>query len=154
MPVLLAFLEELKATRQADLGTAAAWKARVRTLVPRVGTAAARGLHPCPPPPAPEVQQEPHASSGPGRSSPRFGRPGNTVSWMVLDALEGRRHLHEVDAEAHRCAKFFFTLVEGKNAEIVTRAICANVENELGLALSQAEVAAWLGKSTAGVQPA
>ena len=71
-----------------------------------------------------------------------------------LDALEGRRHLHEVDAEAHRCAKFFFTLVEGKNAEIVTRAICANVENELGLALSQAEVAAWLGKSTAGVQPA
>jgi hypothetical protein len=73
---------------------------------------------------------------------------------MVLDALEGRRHLHEVDAEAHRCAKFFFTLVEGKNAEIVTRAICANVENELGLALSQAEVAAWLGKSTAGVQPA
>ena len=66
-------------------------------------------------------------------------------------------HLCEADgecAEAHRCAKFFFTLVEGKNAEIVTRAICANVENELGLALSQAEVAAWLGKSMAGVQPA
>ena len=68
------------------------------------------------------------------------------VSWMVLDALEGKRRLHEIDAATHRCAKFLFASVDSDNSDVVTAAICMNVENELSLTLSPAEVAAWLGK--------
>ena len=69
------------------------------------------------------------------------------VSWIVLDALEGKRWLHEIDAETHRCAKFLFASVDSENSEVVIAAICMNVENELSLRLSPAEVAAWLGKT-------
>ena len=72
---------------------------------------------------------------------------GPQVSWMVLDALEGKRRLHEIDAETHRCAKFLFASVDPDNSDVVTAAICMNVENELSLTLSPAEVAAWLGKT-------
>ena len=72
---------------------------------------------------------------------------GPQVSWMVLDALEGKRRLHEIDAETHRCAKFLFASVDSDNSDVVTAAICMNVENELSLTLSPAEVVAWLGKT-------
>ena len=36
---------------------------------------------------------------------------------------------------------------DSDNADVVTAAICMNVENELSLTLAPAEVAAWLGKT-------
>ena len=42
---------------------------------------------------------------------------------------------------------FLFASVDSDNSDVVTAAICMNVENELSLTLSPAEVVAWLGKT-------
>lgn len=74
---------------------------------------------------------------------------GNTIAWMVLDALEGKTRLDEIDAAAHRCARFLFTLVDPSSASVVLDAVCLNVESELGVQVTSVDVAAWLGESTA-----
>jgi hypothetical protein len=142
MPILLAFFEELKARRQDDLGNtvAPALRSRPRTRG-RCATHPQLAATGCSPP---RYHKQPHQV----RSLLVTLSPcENQVSWMVLDALEGKRRLHEIDAETHRCAKFLFASVDSDNSDVVTAAICMNVENELSLTLSPAEVAAWLGKT-------
>ena len=71
------------------------------------------------------------------------------IAWMVLDALEGKALLNEIDDAAHRCTKFLFTLVDPVSASVVLDAVCLNVESELGVRVTSADVAAWLGESSA-----
>ena len=174
MPILLAFFEELKARRQGDLGNTVASGLRSRSYTRVLPSAHSYRQRACFPPRAAHVlSSNPHAQVTRGVAAPpacsRRGRRNTTgccasscarcasssscspcepqVSWMVLDALEGKRRLHEIDAETHRCAKFLFASVDSENSDVVTAAICMNVENELSLTLSPAEVAAWLGKT-------
>ena len=163
MPILLAFFEELKARRQDDLGNtvASALRSRpdTRGRCAKRPQLAATG---CSPPRAARVLSSSRRSEeGLQKGPPTHRRQPHQVrflvvtlspcepqvSWMVLDALEGKRRLHEIDAETHRCAKFLFASVDSDNSDVVTAAICMNVENELSLTLSPAEVVAWLGKT-------
>ena len=141
MPILLAFFEELKARRQDDLGNTVASGLRLaQSLAHSAPQLSGHGL--LTPPRAARVLsclQVRFIVATLSSCEPQ-------VSWMVLDALEGKRRLHEIDAETHRCAKFLFASVDSDNSDVVTAAICMNVENELSLTLSPAEVAAWLGK--------
>ena len=141
MPILLAFFEELKARRQDDLGNTVASGLRLaQSLAHSAPQLSGHGL-----------LTPPRAAAACALLQVRFivvtiSSCEPQVSWMVLDALEGKRRLHEIDAETHRCAKFLFASVDSDNSDVVTAAICMNVENELSLTLSPAEVAAWLGK--------
>lgn len=74
---------------------------------------------------------------------------GNSIAWMVLDALEGKTRLDEIDDDAHRCVRFLFTLVDRSSASVVLDAVCLNVESELGVHVTSADVAAWLGECAA-----
>ena len=141
MPILLAFFEELKARRQDDLGNTVASGLRLAQSL----------AHPAPQLSGHGLLTPPRAARVLSCLQVRFivatlSSCEPQVSWMVLDALEGKRRLHEIDAETHRCAKFLFASVDSDNSDVVTAAICMNVENELSLTLSPAEVAAWLGK--------